>query len=104
MDRWLSGRDSYILPGGYPSPSDVYGDSAPDQDIDYVTEIQRMLVALGYDLGKFGPNRDGVDGSWGGASRSALIEFEERAGLLANGSPEKTDYDALRIALGEVAR
>jgi hypothetical protein len=99
LDRWLSGRDSYILPGGYPSPSDVYGDSAADQDIDYVTECQRMLVALGYDLGSYGPKRNGVDGDWGSASRIALIEFEEGAGLLTNGQPEKADYDALKAAL-----
>ena len=107
LDRWLSGRDDYIHPGGWPSPSEVYRQTIQDlcdprytsNGINVVTEVQRMLVELGYDLGSFGPRKNGVDGSWGNLSRIALIEFEESAGLLTNGQPEKADYDALKAAL-----
>ncbi len=107
LDRWLSGRNDYIHPGGWPSPLCVY-DAAytiPDaaDRIDYPYECQRLLVALGYDLGSFGPLKNGVDGSWGNLSRIALIEFEEKAGLLTNGQPEKADYDALLGAVEVLA-
>ena len=38
---------------------------------------QRMLVDVGYDLGKYGPDKDGVDGKWGTTSRLALLEFQK---------------------------
>lgn len=41
---------------------------------------QRALIALGYDLGKWG-----ADGSWGGQSRKALLTFQEDHGLVAHG-------------------
>jgi len=40
-------------------------------------EWQQRLVDLGYDLGAYGPNQDGVDGSWGAKSRIALVEFQK---------------------------
>ena len=102
LDRWLAGRQDYIMPGGWPSPSDVYGHYVePEDRVDYPFECQRMLVALGYDLGSYGPLKNGVDGNFGNKSRIALIDFEEKAGLLENGQPEKADYDALRAALEE---
>lgn len=48
-------------------------------------EWQRALVARGYDLGKFGPNEDGIDGDWGTASRRALIKFQTDTGLTPSG-------------------
>ena len=54
---------------------------------------QRLLIANGYDLGKWG-----ADGRRGNVSRLALMEFEDDAGLLVNGEPEKADYDALKEA------
>lgn len=38
---------------------------------------QLALVKLGYSLGKTGPNKDGVDGDWGGKSRAALTKFQK---------------------------
>lgn len=90
LDRWLSGRDDIWEPGGWPMAR--WGGSP---SVDYVTECQRLLVAAGYDLGNYGPNNDGVDGQWGKASRLALMDFEESAGLLVNGQPEEADYQAL---------
>lgn len=96
LDRWLDGRDDRIFPGGWPTPAQVYGESHVAPAVDYVTECQRLLIANGYDLGRWG-----ADGKWGRMSRIALIEFEEEHGLLVNGEPEKADYDAL-LALGGV--
>lgn len=49
-------------------------------------ERQAALVLLGYDLGPYGPHKNGVDGDWGEASRTALHAFEEELGL-----PEPVD-------------
>jgi len=46
---------------------------------------QRALVALGYDLGSFGPNGDGVDGDWGRKSDAVLRDFQRSRGMVENG-------------------
>ncbi|WP_020178096.1 N-acetylmuramoyl-L-alanine amidase [Methylopila sp. M107] len=38
-----------------------------------VLDIQRRLLALGYDLGKSGPAKDGVDGDLGEVSQTAIL-------------------------------
>ena len=42
----------------------------------YVTELQSDLVKLGYNLGTFGPNKDGVDGSFGQKTEDAVKDFQ----------------------------
>ena len=42
---------------------------------DYTRNIQRKLVNAGYDLGGYGPNKDGVDGAFGNATKTALESF-----------------------------
>lgn len=37
-------------------------------------ELQAALRAKGYDLGRSGPARDGVDGDWGGTSQRASVQ------------------------------
>lgn len=46
-----------------------------------IEDWQRGLVDLGYDLGTWGENKDGVDGDWGDASRRALLAFQADEGL-----------------------
>ena len=41
-----------------------------------VTDLQEILVYLGYDLGNFGPKNNGVDGFFGNATRNAVIKFQ----------------------------
>lgn len=63
-----------------------------------MSEFQWLLVALaneGYPLGKYGRNRDGVDGKWGTKSEDALADFERENGLLTNGDPDRVSYDEL---------
>jgi hypothetical protein len=45
-------------------------------------EVQRILkYRLGFDLGNYGPNKDGVDGDPGGKTRKAVEEFQRRHGI-----------------------
>jgi len=46
---------------------------------------QQMLVDLGYNLGAYGPNKDGVDGDWGTASKLALLAFQRSNRALDTG-------------------
>lgn len=43
---------------------------------------QRVLRALGFDLGSSGPHGDGVDGQWGRLSEAALAAFQRQQGLV----------------------
>lgn len=49
---------------------------APDpKDKDAVMNWQLKLKQLGYDLGNSGPNKDGIDGVWGGKSKAAYNDW-----------------------------
>jgi peptidoglycan hydrolase-like protein with peptidoglycan-binding domain len=47
--------------------------------------IQRKLKSLGYDLGKFGPNGDGIDGNYGRRTLAAIKDFQRRNNIKATG-------------------
>ena len=42
----------------------------------YVTELQQDLVQLGYNLGKYGPEKNGVDGKFGAKTEDAVKAFQ----------------------------
>ena len=42
-----------------------------------VADIQQVLIALGYNIGKTGPKRDGVDGVNGNLTRAAIGKFQD---------------------------
>jgi hypothetical protein len=46
------------------------------QKSNVVKEIQKMLLHLGYDLGKFGEKKAGLDGDFGETTKNAVIEFQ----------------------------
>jgi len=49
---------------------------APDpNDREAVMAWQAKLKKLGYDLGETGPNKDGIDGVWGGKSKAAYKDW-----------------------------
>jgi murein DD-endopeptidase MepM/ murein hydrolase activator NlpD len=53
-----------------------------------MSEIQQRLVDLGYYLGTYGPNGDGVDGKRGKLTRAAVEDFQENnLGLVVDGDP-----------------
>jgi len=64
-----------------------------------VERIQKVLVSKGYDLGKYGPDKDGVDGLLGPLTRKA-VEKEFGLSVLKDIKfPEKTigGYDAVLV-------
>lgn len=60
-----------------------------------VRSIQTDLKDMGYDLGTFGPNEDGVDGDYGKTTTQAVREFQKDAGLEPTGNVDQRTWDAL---------
>ncbi len=50
-----------------------------------VEEFQKILRDLGYDLGDFGPNGDGVDGKFGRMTKEAIMSFQKDHNLQVDG-------------------
>lgn len=66
--------------------------------------IQENLLALGHDLGRFGPNRDGVDGNLGGSnsmSRKAIRAFQEDQGFPLTGRLTQVEFERLQAVASE---
>ncbi|MCD1294328.1 hypothetical protein CUJ83_04860 [Methanocella sp. CWC-04] len=49
-----------------------------DNRKELVEHVQHMLIALGYDLGDYGPDKNGVDGDFGDATEKAVKDFQEK--------------------------
>ena len=47
------------------------------KDPELVKQLQKMLVTRGYDLGSYGPDKDGVDGAFGKLTETAANDFQE---------------------------
>jgi Putative peptidoglycan binding domain len=56
-----------------------------------VSKIQQLLVERGYDLGDFGPNKDGVDGKYGDKTVEAVKKFkvDENLGNQSSGRVDR---------------
>lgn len=48
------------------------------KDPELVKHLQKMLVTLGYDLGTSGPEKEGVDGSFGELTETAVKDFQDK--------------------------
>jgi hypothetical protein len=58
-------------------PFSLHGRNLKKNDSgDDVKELQRALYLLNYDIGDFGPNKDGIDGSFGTLTENAVIDFQ----------------------------
>lgn len=62
---------------------------------DDVAELQRLLVALGYNLGAYGANKDGVDGEFGAKTTSAVKAFQQKYALEVDGEYGKQSHAKL---------
>lgn len=58
-----------------------------------VSELQKLLVDLGYNLGAYGTAKNGVDGSFGAKTLAALKAFQTSKGLTVTG---KADADTVK--------
>jgi hypothetical protein len=83
LEAWIEARG--LPDGGYPESKAF---PSPRQ-------FQWILVALGFDLGLWGSQKDGVDGQWGQTSARTLAEFEANEGLLTNGDPDMVSFERL---------
>ena len=68
-----------------------------------VTALQENLVALGYDLGKYGTKKNGVDGSFGAKTEAALKLFQKARQLEQTGVYDADTRAALSDAIAELA-
>ena len=71
---------------------------------DDVAELQEMLLELGYDLGKTGANKDGVDGDFGKKTDVAIRDVQQKNGITVDGVVGYKTYEALKKALAEKAK
>jgi peptidoglycan hydrolase-like protein with peptidoglycan-binding domain len=64
-----------------------------------VEALQQKLKQEGFDLGTFGPNKDGIDGQFGSKTKTALMQFQQKlvdakkmAPTLPDGKPSVDGY------------
>lgn len=62
-----------------------FNQNAPIDQKQNMRLIQSKLKELGYNLGKFGPNQDGVDGNYGRRTLAAIKDFQRKNGIKQTG-------------------
>ncbi len=70
-----------------------------DPQLNQPSAVQWLLVQLGYNLGNYGPNKDGIDGSFGQKSQAALQKFRTEQKLDLTGEYTLEDLTELVNAL-----
>ena len=65
----------------------------------YVTILQQGLKKLGYDLGTYGDNQDGIDGDYGSKTVNAVRKFQTKANIKVDGICGPKTWEALAKAL-----
>jgi len=73
VSKELSGNKALLALAGDPDFAPIDRKN-PDQEM--VSCIQRALKACHYDLGRFGPEKDGVDGDYGNTTLRVVKEFQ----------------------------
>lgn len=66
-----------------------------------IEQIQKILVFLGYDLGKSGEKQNGVDGNWGNLTTKALLSFQKQNGLPQTGDIDKETLTKMVIQVNK---
>ena len=85
-----------LLPTDYALGDRILSKGSTGSD---VTELQGHLVALGYDLGNYGAEKNGVDGDFGTKTQAAVKELQKKAGIEQSGVFDANTYKALLDAL-----
>jgi murein DD-endopeptidase MepM/ murein hydrolase activator NlpD len=90
IENTLKNIDVYNLPSGIKIGDIIKNNDNSELIVrgskgEGVEEFQKILVDLGYDLGDFGPNKDGVDGKFGPETQRAVKEFQKDNGLKIDG-------------------
>jgi hypothetical protein len=85
-----------------PSQGDAFfGKGTPAKlDTSAIMKVQQFLKSKGYDLGTFGPNKDGVDGKLGGKTKTALKGYQRSKGLPETGIDDVATWKALQQDMG----
>ena len=65
-----------------------------------VEKLQQILIKMGYDLGEFGPNKDGVDGKFGNTMDRAVRDFQGKNDLKVDGKVGKNTLSKM-ISVGQ---
>lgn len=73
----------------------VKDDLAKGRTGEDVRQIQKALKDLGYDLGEFGEQADGLDGKLGSFTETAIKAFQEANGLKVTGIVDEETLSAL---------
>jgi len=63
-----------------------------------IMDFQKDLVRLGYNLGKTGPTKNGVDGIIGKRTKSAIKNFQKASGLPVTGKLDQTTQNTIGYA------
>ena len=66
-----------------------------------VVNLQKQLLALGYNLGEFGSEGNGVDGDFGSKTEEALKAFQRAQGLNATGTYNTATREAMAKAISQ---
>jgi flagellum-specific peptidoglycan hydrolase FlgJ len=66
---------------------------------DLVIELQSCLTVIGFPLGNFGRNQNGVDGDMGPVTRAALKMFQTLVSLTPTGEPDPQTMEQLKAAI-----
>ena len=64
-----------------------------------VKAMQVQLLELGYNLGTYGPDKNGADGSFGAVTESAIKDFQLNHDLPVTGIADSATLAAIRAAL-----
>lgn len=64
-----------------------------------VMQLQSYLVDIGYDLGNFGKNNDGIDGDYGDATEIAVRDLQKKHNLEVDGEYGPNSHKAMLAAI-----
>ena len=89
------------LRGSMTDLSKIQGDLKKNSSGKDVEQAQKALKSLGYDLGKFGKEADGIDGKFGKITESAVKAFQAANNLKVTGIIDDKTLSALEKAVGK---